>query len=158
MTARSPYIRRWQDTFPIAIPRSRLNVGLTRRHMLIVLAALYLGVLVFIYLHLLGQVALIQYKTVQTHRQWQQMLEENARLETQLAPYLSVAYIAQMSEGFEPIPVTHVTSAQATAQGANAEHTVVRAGRSQNFTAAWARVFHLSGGPSQSRSLTQRQP
>ncbi len=143
MTVRSPSIRRWQDGWTLAIPRSRLSVGLTRRHILLVVAAFYLGLLVFVYLHLLGQVALLQYQTTRVQARWAAMVEENTRLEAQLAPYLSVDRMARLSEGLKPIPVQYWQVNPPMVRGSNRTQAAPAVRPQGPYVVSWARIFHL---------------
>ena len=109
MLARSPIVRHWSDMWTSVVPRSRIGVGVTRRHLLAVALTLGIGVLVVLYLHLVGQIALLNYQTELLQARKQHLLEENAHLEARLGPYFSVGYIAERSESFDPIRSSRVS-------------------------------------------------
>ncbi len=145
MFARSPIVQRWSDMWALVIPRSRLGAGVTRRHLLLVALTLAIGVLVILYLHLVGQIALINYQTelLQAHKR--ALLEENAQLEAQLGPFLSVDYIAQRSQTFHPIRSSRVGRPASYREPSATWPST--SPKEENHVKEWVRRFHVGRRP-----------
>lgn len=153
MAARSSHFARWQEIVPRSLPRSRLVADMTRRHLFFLAAMVYVAVLVVIYLHTLGEIAVLRLETRELRQERATVLEENSRLIREISPYISLSYIDRMTLGWVArTPETRTLDVFPPLQPVAEERPAAPSLRDR--LDAWAQAFHL---PWQRRSSSIAQ-
>ena len=101
MSLRSASLSAWPKLLTGNVPRSRLVGDITRRHVFTLLAMVYVAVLGVIYLHALGEIAMLRWQTMHLRQKRAVAMEQNQRLIQEIGPYMSLPYLDRISRGWD---------------------------------------------------------
>jgi len=142
MSLRSASLSAWPKLLAGNVPRSRLVGDITRRHVFTLLAMVYVAVLGVIYLHALGEIAMLRWQTMHLRQERAVVMEQNQRLIQKIGPFMSLPYLDSISRGWEGSSprVERIEHWRGTARQAGASDTgELRVDRRLE----WFEAFHL---------------